>query len=95
MSIVSFSPARDQLSFTFGGVEPVMRVKPGTVLSLWTEDAYCGRILSADDHASTALVANELNPQTGPFFIEVRNPATPSPSTSLTSLRHAAGARPR
>ena len=74
MSIVSFSPARDQLSFTFGGVEPVMRVKPGTVLSLWTEDAYCGRILSADDHASTALVANELNPQTGPFFIEGAEP---------------------
>jgi acetamidase/formamidase len=71
---VSFSPTPDQYSFTFGGVEPVMRVKPGTVLSLWTEDAYCGRITSKHDLASSSLVAHELNPQTGPFWIDGAEP---------------------
>jgi acetamidase/formamidase len=74
MSIISFTPTHEQFSFTFGGVEPVMRIKPGTVLSLWTEDAYCGRITSRDDHASSSLVAHELNPQTGPFYVEGAEP---------------------
>jgi acetamidase/formamidase len=74
MSIVSFIPTHEQYSFTFGGVAPVMRVKPGTVLSLFTEDAYCGRITSIGDKASSSLVAHELNPQTGPFYIEGAEP---------------------
>ena len=55
MDHVTFIPTVDQLNYTFGGAAPVMRIKPGTVLTLWTEDAYGGRITSRDDVATRAL----------------------------------------
>ncbi|WP_166348409.1 acetamidase/formamidase family protein [Phytoactinopolyspora limicola] len=74
MDTVEFSPRPDQYAFTFGGVEPVLRIDPGTALKLWCQDAYCGRITSTDDHASSSLVATELNPQTGPFHVNGAEP---------------------
>ena len=44
MEIVEFRPEREQYAFTFGGVAPVRKVVPGTMLRLWTEDAFCGGI---------------------------------------------------
>ena len=70
MDHVTFVPTVDQLAYTFGGAPPVMRIKPRTALTLWTEDAYGGRITSRDDVATTALDTEDLNPQTGPFWIE-------------------------
>ena len=52
MDHITFVPTVDQLNYTFGGAEPVMRIRPGTVLTLWTEDAYGGRITSRDSVAS-------------------------------------------
>ena len=74
MEHVTFVPTAEQMAYTFGGAEPVMRIKPRTVLTLWTEDAYGGRITSREDVASTALDTDHLNPQTGPFFIEGAEP---------------------
>ncbi|MGB3482575.1 MAG: acetamidase/formamidase family protein [Mycobacterium sp.] len=74
MEHVTFIPTVDQFNFTFGGAAPVMRIRPGTVLTLWTEDAYGGRITSRDDVASSALDTEDLNPQTGPFYIEGAEP---------------------
>ncbi|WP_304105890.1 acetamidase/formamidase family protein [Mycolicibacterium bacteremicum] len=74
MDHITFVPTPDQFAFTFGGAEPVMRIKPGTALRLWTEDAYGGRITGADDVASSALDTEDLNPQTGPFWIEGAEP---------------------
>ena len=73
MDHVTFIPTVDQLNYTFGGAAPVLRVQPATVLTLWTEDAYGGRITSRDDKASEALT-EDLNPQTGPFWIEGAEP---------------------
>lgn len=74
MDHITFVPTVDQMNYTFGGADPVMRIKPGTVLTLWTEDAYGGRITSVDSVAGTALDTEDLNPQTGPFFIEGAEP---------------------
>src|SRR3954454_11431237 len=74
MEHVAFIPSADQLNYTFGGAAPVMRIRPGTVLTLWTEDAYGGRITSRDDVATRALDTEDLNPQTGPFWIESAEP---------------------
>ena len=74
MDHITFVPTVDQLNYTFGGAEPVMRIRPGTVLTLWTEDAYGGRITSRDNVASLALDTEDLNPQTGPFWIEGAEP---------------------
>ncbi|BBY29663.1 acetamidase/formamidase family protein [Mycolicibacterium sediminis] len=74
MDHVTFVPTVDQMNYTFGGADPVMRIKPGTALTLWTEDAYGGRIRSRDDVATTSLDTEDLNPQTGPFWIEGAQP---------------------
>lgn len=74
MDHLTFVPTVEQMSYTFGGAEPVMRIKPGTVLTLWTEDAFGGRITSLDSVATVALDTEDLNPQTGPFWIEGAEP---------------------
>ncbi|MCG7595005.1 acetamidase/formamidase family protein [Mycobacterium sp. PSTR-4-N] len=74
MDHVTFIPTADQMAYTFGGAAPVARITPPTVLTLWTEDAYGGRITSAADVATTALDTEDLNPQTGPFWIEGAEP---------------------
>ena len=69
MDLIEFTPERSQFVYTFGGAEPVMRVKPGTALALWSEDAYNHALRSVDDLASKNLDVRYLNPQTGPFYI--------------------------
>src|ERR1700750_119183 len=74
MEIVEFRPEREQYAFTFGGVAPVRKVVPGTMLRLWTEDAFCGGIRSTADLPSTSLTMPFVNPQTGPFYVEGAEP---------------------
>ena len=74
MEIVEFRPEREQFAFTFGGVAPVRKVVPGTMLRLWTEDAFCGGIRSTADLPSTSLTMPFVNPQTGPFYVEGAEP---------------------
>jgi hypothetical protein len=42
MDVSEYTPTRDQYAYTFGGVASVMRVRPGTALRLWSEDAFNG-----------------------------------------------------
>ena len=70
MEVVEFRPEPEQYAFTFGGVGPVRKVTPGTVLRLWTEDAFCGNIRRTTDLPSAALTMPFVNPQTGPFYVE-------------------------
>ena len=41
MDVIDYTPTRDQYeyAYTFSGVASAMRVRPGTVLRLWSEDA--------------------------------------------------------
>ena len=72
--ITRFVPTKDQYSWTFGGYAPVMRVRPGDVLDLFTEDAFGGRIRTTDDLPSRSIEYPFINPQTGPFFVEGAEP---------------------
>ena len=74
MDIVEFTPETEQLTWTFGGAAPIRRVKPGTVMRLWTEDAFCGRLRSTEDLASASLNMPFVNPQTGPFYVDGAEP---------------------
>ena len=74
MDTFTFKPERGQYVYTFGGAAPVMRVKPGTVLHLWSEDAFNNVITSVNDVASQKLDPRYLNPQTGPFYVEGAEP---------------------
>jgi acetamidase/formamidase len=72
--VIAFRPEADQFAWTFGGAAPVMRVQPGAVLELWTEDCFAGRVRSRNDLVSVVCDFPFLNPQTGPFYIEGAQP---------------------
>jgi amidase len=62
------------LTYSFGGAEPVASVKPGTVVSTWTQDCFAGRVRSTSDLVSEVCDPRYINPQTGPFYVEGAEP---------------------
>ncbi len=74
LNVISYRPEPGEYVWTFGGVDPVMKVKPGDVLELWTDDCFKGLVSSVDDLASEKIVFPFLNPQTGPFYVEGAEP---------------------
>ena len=62
------------LAYTFGGVAPLVSVRPGTVISTWTMDCFAGRVRSTSDLVSQVCDPRYLNPQTGPFYVEGAEP---------------------
>jgi acetamidase/formamidase len=74
VEVVEFRPEREQYAYTFGGAAPVRKVVPGTMLRLWTQDAFGGGITSTSDLPSTSLTMPFVNPQTGPFYVEGAEP---------------------
>ena len=74
MDVVEFRPEPSQYAWTFGGAAPTHRIAPGTVLQLWTEDAFSGRLRRPTDRPSEVLDITEVNPQTGPFHVEGAEP---------------------
>ena len=74
MEVVEFRPEREHYAFTFGGAAPVRKVTPGTMLRLWTEDAFCGMLRHPTDMPSAKLTMPFVNPQTGPFYVEGAEP---------------------
>ncbi len=74
MDVIEFTPDREQYAYTFGGVAPVMRIKPGAVLRLWSEDAFNHALKTVHDLASDKVDLRYVNPQTGPFHVEGAEP---------------------
>jgi acetamidase/formamidase len=68
--IVSLKPTKEQFSFFFGKSEPLLRVKPGTIIQLYTEDCFGGVVTSAQTLPSKVCVFPYLNPVSGPIFIQ-------------------------
>ena len=74
MDVIEYTPTREQYVYTFGGAAPAMRIKPGTALRLWSEDAFGGVLRSVDDLSSEKVDLRFVNPQTGPFYVEGAEP---------------------
>jgi amidase len=74
LEVVSLEPTPEQLRYTFGGGEPLLRVQPGTVVELTTEDCFGGRVRTADDLPSQVCEFPYLNPVTGPIHVEGAEP---------------------
>ena len=74
VDIIEYTPSRDDYAYTFGGVAPVMRIKPGTALRLWSEDAFNFALRSTSDLSSEKVDLRFVNPQTGPFYVEGAKP---------------------
>jgi amidase len=72
--VVSYRPEPVDFAWTFGGVRPVRSIQPGTVLEVWTEDAFGGKVRGPDDLVSRVIEFPFVNPQTGPFYVEGAQP---------------------
>src|SRR5205814_2282297 len=64
----------EEYDWTFGGVPGLARIKPGTILEVFTEDCFAGRVRSERDLVSEVCEFPFLNPQTGPFYVEGAEP---------------------
>jgi acetamidase/formamidase len=74
LHVVSYRPQPSEYTWTFGGVAPVMKVAPGDVLEVWTDDCFTSLVRTLDDVPSELIVFPFLNPQTGPFYVESAEP---------------------
>jgi amidase len=72
--LMTYVPAAEELSYTFGGRAPVRRLRPGDVLRVSTEDCFGGAVKSVDDLPSVVCRMPYLNPVSGPFAIEGAEP---------------------
>jgi acetamidase/formamidase len=72
--VISFVPTPERFAWTFGGCEPVLHVRTGDVLDVYTEDCFGGLIRTANDLPSRAVRFPFLNPQTGPFYVDGAEP---------------------
>jgi acetamidase/formamidase len=72
--VLRYVPKHAELKYTFGGVAPTHRIKPGTRIVAWTEDCFDGALTKAGQKPSEVLVPGHDNPQTGPFFVEGAEP---------------------
>ncbi|WP_167160436.1 acetamidase/formamidase family protein [Streptomyces sp. MBT27] len=72
--VLTVRPKENEYAWTFGGAAPVARIAPGTVLDLFTEDCFAGRVRSEHDLVSRVCEFPFLNPQTGPFHVEGAEP---------------------
>jgi acetamidase/formamidase len=73
-AVTSYKPDPSEFAWTFGGAPPVSSVKPGTVMELWTEDAFGGKVRGPEDLVSKVIDFPFVNPQTGPFYVEGAEP---------------------
>src|SRR5438270_6614684 len=74
MTELVYRPTAGEFVWTFGGAAPVARVTPGTVLKLFSEDCFAGRVRATGDLVSEVVEFPFVNPQTGPFHIEGAEP---------------------
>ena len=74
LDLIDFTPTPEQLAYTFGGVAPIRRITPGSVLRLWSEDAFGGVLRSVTDLSSEKIDLRFVNPQTGPFYVDGAEP---------------------
>jgi acetamidase/formamidase len=70
----TFTPKPEEYVWTFGGAPPLARIEPGTILEVFTEDCFAGRVRSESDLVSEVCEFPFLNPQTGPFYVETAAP---------------------
>ncbi|MYX36894.1 MULTISPECIES: acetamidase/formamidase family protein [unclassified Streptomyces] len=75
IDVVRLHPTPEQYAYAFGGPrEPLLRVRPGTVVELFTEDCFGGLVRGPDDLPSKVCEFPYLNPVTGPIHVEGAEP---------------------
>jgi amidase len=69
-----YTPLPGELVYTFGGHAPVRELRPGDLLTVYTEDCFGGAVQTVDDLPSKVSRPHYLNPVSGPFFIADAEP---------------------
>jgi acetamidase/formamidase len=72
--MITFEPKPAELAYTFGGVGPVAQLRPGDVLTVFTEDCFGGAVRWVEDLPSQVCRMPYLNPVSGPFLVEDAEP---------------------
>ncbi len=72
--VLRYVPRHGDLKYTFGGVAPAARIRPGTRIVSWTEDCYDGAVTKPGQLPSKVQLPGHDNPQTGPFYVEGAEP---------------------
>src|SRR5437016_12541475 len=72
--VLRYVPKHEELKYTFGGVAPTHRIKPGTRIVSWSEDCFDGALNRPGQKPSVVLTPGRDNPQTGPFYVEGAEP---------------------
>ncbi len=70
--VLRYVAKHEELKYTFGGVAPTHRIKPGTRIISWSEDCYDGGLTKPGQKPSVVLTPGHENPQTGPSSTIVR-----------------------
>ena len=70
MDVIRVPHDPEKLSWAFRHQQPLMTVKPGTILELYTEDCFGGRVTGPETLPSQVCTFPYLNPVTGPFAVE-------------------------
>jgi amidase len=63
-------PSASEFSFSYRDGEPAIRIKPGQVLEVFTEDAFSGKLTSVDGKPREVAPFPRVNPLTGPIGVE-------------------------
>lgn len=74
LEVVRLHPSPEQYAYAFGGREPLLRVRPGTIVELFTEDCFGGLVRGPEDLPSKVCEFPYLNPVTGPIHVEGAEP---------------------
>ena len=74
METIEFRPSSEDLVYTFGGNPAALIVKPGTLMKLWSEDAFNHTLRTTSDLSSEKVDLRYVNPQTGPFYVQGAEP---------------------
>jgi hypothetical protein len=61
-AILRVRPGPGEYAWTFGGAAPLARIAPGTVLDVFTEDCFGGRVRTAKDLVSQVCDFPFVNP---------------------------------
>lgn len=72
--MLSFQLTGQQLCYTFGGRDPLARIRPGQFLKVGTEDCFGGLVRTVHDRPSMVCELPFINPVTGPFYVEGAQP---------------------
>lgn len=74
MSVHELRPEPGDYDYVFGRREPRLSIRSGDIVEFSTEDCFNGRVTSPDQKPSEVCDFSELNPVTGPLYVEDAEP---------------------